>query len=1306
MDERLKELDSRLGLGALLGYLNFATGKPDARFQKGWNRAWAELARDGAALPGQLFSILLDLLVASQAKGQAAFQDITQARAVLTLCRDRFMPVYRQHHADLLSHLSDAQLWQPFLVLRALEMLLAQGGPWDEEDRILSRALFLFNDFIGHRPMAVLETRPRGEPYPHEKHRPAPIYLRDAGVACHPLSALFEETLRILRESPPALLEEFHFDLNLLDEWAIDVRAYDHQLPVNRRPNYVFGEWDPHHVDHQGRYRRYITRQVILDALEMRLSGNDPEDPKERLFEAGAVLAGTILMGASISGSSATTFDSTVTLGTLVPKIARLRDEFYSQLLGRLEGPCAERLRAEATRLRQPFGAARQHLNQTLASFRSHQLQERRVAMLLARLGHADERLQVSRYLAAPSIRIATGLQLQLALGRQEVVDGQLDAAAKRLPLIEQQLHIGVECGALPDPWNIIGFQGLFPLFHSAEDSIHDNRLDELLRLVEDLFGLYARLLSAAAAAQRDDLTSRLQPRMLELAEWWDRFATTEVNDLEGVNGGEWVDVAERVGTVLREWRTRGETAADLAFWNKQIQNFTAPPAYALVLDPLLVRRDFPAAMGLLISWLSQADSVPLEDGGESFPPLAMRWLASVLDTLRRPPPGQEPWKLVRKFFDYLEANADDYWRVPRLGGDDAPPPQERGDDETEETFGAAYEGMTYRDSTDDGVEGNIADDGPPGLTESTYALEDEGERISHRLRFLSLWARLWQLTARQALRGAPRDLPRDALANWLTVVQQQQKDLLLLLDDLHAYPVREPLGSYESLVEFDRQRLTKERTMEAALAAGLDLLLAERALQAALLHQQTRGPLEKPSDWQGLFVQLEFACSQRQLAVVKSLLPLFLRGFQDEPLLYAPLDAGGHPRDILKVRTAQLTLRELLELLPRLGLLRQTHQVLRVAREMEQRKLLPGRQITEFNHLFQTALQAVVAAVVESAATWQQPRVAAALVQTLETLTWPFLLLWMDHSQSVRLSSLENEPGTDQEAGLVKFIKGYGSELFTQKFMTLGNLRGILNRGVESYLAYLEEEEPKEAARLLADLRAGRLSRDQAATHLTYILRAIVENYEEYKDYNATTTQSDYGENLHRLLGFLRLKANYDRNAWNFRPLVWTHEILCRQGQTEAAALWRENFQRRTNELALRYRQEVQKLQQTHRMTLRSITDPLDDGFLMPMEQDRLAALIEPVLSARGAARGEPLGKLQAHLEPLLERATGIGFDAPAWLKGLEAEMQRVEDKLAAVADFGTPFFWVPRVLLSFAEIQQQLQDWERGVDPEALLE
>ena len=37
-----------------------------------------------------------------------------------------------------------------------------------------------------------------------------------------------------------------------MSELAFDPRAYDFDHPANKRPNYHFGEWDPHCIDNKG----------------------------------------------------------------------------------------------------------------------------------------------------------------------------------------------------------------------------------------------------------------------------------------------------------------------------------------------------------------------------------------------------------------------------------------------------------------------------------------------------------------------------------------------------------------------------------------------------------------------------------------------------------------------------------------------------------------------------------------------------------------------------------------------------------------------------------------------------------------------------------------------------------------------------------------------------------------------------------------------------------------------------------------------------------------------------------------------
>ena len=88
----------------------------------------------------------------------------------------------------------------------------------------------------------------------------------------------------------------------------------------------------------------------------------------------------------------------------------------------------------------------------------------------------------------------------RLTSGQLDAEQGRLANAARRLPEIEDLLQRGIACGAFADPWNILGFQGLFPLSAGTEDSLRDGRLDELVQVIDQLCNLYARLLSEAAA--------------------------------------------------------------------------------------------------------------------------------------------------------------------------------------------------------------------------------------------------------------------------------------------------------------------------------------------------------------------------------------------------------------------------------------------------------------------------------------------------------------------------------------------------------------------------------------------------------------------------------------------------------------------------------------------------------------------------------------------------------------------------------------------------------------------------------------
>src|SRR5262249_9213964 len=155
VEDRYAGLEDAVPLQALLGYLNFSEGRPDVRFQKQLNDAYAYLAGQGDAEPWRTLWRRLQAKLDELQKSGGPFRDARQAAAVLDLVFAKALPAYRQHHADLLFHLSDRELFQPFFVARVCEAVLAQLGPRREERRIIAGALDQLNDFVGYRPLAI-----------------------------------------------------------------------------------------------------------------------------------------------------------------------------------------------------------------------------------------------------------------------------------------------------------------------------------------------------------------------------------------------------------------------------------------------------------------------------------------------------------------------------------------------------------------------------------------------------------------------------------------------------------------------------------------------------------------------------------------------------------------------------------------------------------------------------------------------------------------------------------------------------------------------------------------------------------------------------------------------------------------------------------------------------------------------------------------------------------------------------------------------------------------------------------------------
>ncbi|MHB8970731.1 MAG: hypothetical protein ACYC4N_09800 [Pirellulaceae bacterium] len=1279
----------------VLGYLNFSSGAPDPQFLAHLNELFAQQSGP-APIWRQAVQVLEEALPQLSSRS-STFSNVAQASAVLRLLREGLLPAYREFHADLLFHQSEETLFGAFFVGRACEAILQQGGPWDEGERIIRSALSQLNDYIGHRPVAALETR-RHEPYPQEWVRPVPLYIEGAGVELGRHHDVVMRALEILRATDENTLRAAQFDPAMLAELAFDPRAYDFDHPVNKRPNHHFGQWDPHHIDNAGRYRRFVVQQVTLDALMGRVEEGQKAPYEQLLFEAAAVLAGTILMASGISGSGPGAHDSTVTLSSLLPSVAAYRDAFYEQLIEQAAPKHRQRLERESRTRRQPFGGARQHLNAWLARRRASQLEHVHLAKIFARMGYAEAANRQAGIVPVASARMLCEIDCRLTAGNQAVQQGDLPQALALAREIVDLLNRAIRCGAVVDPWNLLGFDAHFSLFPALENSVHDHRADELVALMEQVFGFFSRIWSAAAAEDNQELCQQIRPQFQETANWWWQFAAHEVSSVDAVDAGEVFRAAQHVAESLNLWHKGGAETGDIRFWAPYAHRFDSPKAFSLVIEALLERDDFVASMALLIHWLGEAARVPLEQGVSSFHQLAQQWLLRLLhraqspDALQRLP--QSPRQLVGKFFDCLEANADEYWNAPTFslrasaeraadesahGSSDAPAESDD-DDEAEEVdlFSAAYEGVVYDDSTDDGVEGSLFDTGETTADE----LSRESERIYDRMAFLSTLARLWKLAAVShglsgGTSGEQASGPFECMVtmrHWIQHAITNHQQLLDLLDSVRQYRIPMSGTDPDALMQYDHQRLVKDALLERIAATCVDVSSVAQTMLAALAARsgdhdhEIEGLADEFGDEASIMVRVIAAVLRGDNARVTELWPALQETLAGKSLLYVPLSKEGNSRQIVAARCRQCQLQDLLAWLPRRGMWLETCQLIETARGMERNHPVGPGAVTEFDELFKVGYRALVENLVASAKSWPADDAEASsekdLAAALEELTEVLLASWLSHSRTLRLSVLERITDKKNWDPLVRFIQQYGAELFTQRYISLGNARAILHQGVGNWLARLERESGNhDQLQLLQDLDRS-VSRQDVIDHLSLILEAILENYGEYRDYNSTTTQSDRGDMLYTLLDFLRLRTEYDRICWHLKPVILAHEILVSRHQEKAARLWRRALTDRIGQEAEQYLTRLRALQKKYAIRMPTIADRIAERFVRPMAIDRMRALVRPAMDeSRQPGPKSIFDLLERETQILAGESTGIGFDVPVWLLALEEEVDRARE-------------------------------------------
>ena len=1402
----------------VLGYLNFSSGDPAPKFLGALNRLCTQLEEQQAledqqaleeqpetkqvsasanASPAEsaplrlwcrLGAALWEYLDQIQPHSDV-FSNDTQVRQALQFGFLYFFPEYRVWHKDLLFHQKDDILFNAFSIGQAFYQILntkafasvapdhfrslgksvpellrssdsdlrsLRGGLPDAVEPALQKVIRQYDDFIGYRPIPVLHSRQKMQPYQHEWLHAVPLYIKEAGVVHGPFRKIVSKALEILQNTDEFLLADAQFNFENLEELTFDPRALDFEHPVNRRLNYHFGSWDPLHITHRGTFDRFVLIQSTIQSILSRVTGSFSEEydiPQEELeFEAAAVLAGTLLMGSAVSGWGPGARTSADTFSSLLPKVAKLRDSFYQQLLAQIPESHAARLRTEEELLHQPFAAARQYFNRRLARQRAEQFQNVQLARLYAWMGYEEASNEMIMQVNVPSSRIRCKVDCLLTKAHMAIDRDQTCDAIQYLHQIEVLLHEGIECGAFLDPWFILGFDGEYPLSSSVEDSTPDQRVDEMTSLISSIFSLYSRILKETAAKGLKKEQTELMFRMQALTEWWDQFGTLDLAEIHSISGAETYESIQIVVSALEAWYEAGTAAGDIAFWRPRVANFNSSKAYTLLIEALLDQKDPIASMALLISWLSQSEIFKLDDGDYSFHPLALRWMEDLWYPAtkeqrllgRKGNQLQDGWEMAKRFVGMVEANADIYGVVPTLeldsGTDErkTKDPERRGsankfgedgfgedgfgedgfsedgfgedgfeEEDISELFHAAWENVTYHDSTDDGIDGSMMDGESLKHSMEDFPLTSEMERISDRLLFIITQARLWKMSAVFSIPYAKEHPDRsEVLQMWSRQAEMHMEKLHELIRDVRAFRIERPDFSRPiAMMEYEKQVGMKFSLLERLVSTCSELMDAQRLMRIADVENR----ITETDTWENatrLIVQA-LICSEPER--VKEVWDKTMELLVKEPILYEPIDRGGDPIRMIRIRNVLMVVQRLLTNLPLQGLLAETYRMLKTVQEMERQNPVGGaRAITRYDHLFDLGSKGILRSILRSGnqegrAKWKTRQ----LIPFLDSILDILMQNWLTHSRGIRISSLDPYLESREWKSLQKFIQEYGEDLFSPVQMNYSNLQAIHHEGIHAWLEALKEncelqensiqmhDETIQGKKLIEALEEKKIQQFHAERCLDTVVETLLERYGQFIDYNTTTTQSDNGKNLYMLFDFLRLLAEYDRMAWDLRPFINAHRVMVREKSYDVADSWLKEIQKRSIYHAKQFIRRYKKLCLKYGLAIKTVGDRLEERLIKPMTINKLCALLEPAIQEiRSGKETVSFTKFLELVQEFTAEPSGTGYEPPTWLEEIENEISRYrnrseeDDEMLDLKDF------IPQLFLDRKQLQTVIQE------------
>ena len=294
-------------------------------------------------------------------------------------------------------------------------------------------------------------------------------------------------------------------------------------------------------------------------------------------------------------------------------------------------------------------------------------MQHVHLAQLYARMGYPDAALAEANGVRIASARMLCQIYCLLTAGHQAIDAHQLEPVARHLPEIEDLLQRGIECGALVDPWNIIGFGGNFSLFPG--DRKHGPRFprrrpDRSRRT--NSRSLCPRL-DRSRRARRCRSASRVQRRPGPTRPLVGQIRHGQRRRREA-SGRQRKSKSRRISWpgALSAWHKAGAAAGDVKFWRMFVDQFDSPKAFQLGRRSA-ARARRPRRLDGAHAAMGQPGRIHAARRWRRLVPSARAPLAASRRRTYENTSGIDQWPLVAKFFQHLEASAETLLASPRV---------------------------------------------------------------------------------------------------------------------------------------------------------------------------------------------------------------------------------------------------------------------------------------------------------------------------------------------------------------------------------------------------------------------------------------------------------------------------------------------------------------------------------------------------------------------------------------------------------------------------------------------------------------